>query len=162
MARNVSWYQDYYENKKIAVWAHNYHISDFESGVVGSMGNYLRYALGDQYATIGFLFSKGTFTAVTMEGENFSGLDTQTIDSDPKENSLNALMSYTELAAFSIEMNTIANYLTWFNAFEKGMQYFFIGSAYNNNPGEYYLNFDPDLYHYLIYFENTSASVLLN
>ena len=162
MAQNVSWYLNYFENSKIAVWAHNYHVSDFESGVVGTMGNYLRYYYGDQYATVGFMFSQGTFTAVTMEGEIFTGLDTQTIDTDPKENSLNMVMSYTDLPAFSIEVNALANYLAWYNAFEAGMEYFFIGSAYNNSPEDYYVNFDPDLYDYLIYFDQTSHSDLLN
>jgi hypothetical protein len=41
------------------------------------------------------------------------------------------------------------------------MQYFFIGSAYNNQPGDYYVSFDPDLYHYLVYFDETEASDLL-
>lgn len=162
MAQNVNWYLDYFDNSKIAVWAHNYHISDFESGVVGTMGNYLRYYYGYEYATIGFLFSQGTFTAVGMEGEDFTGLDIQTIDTAPKENSLNTLMSYTEHVAFSIELDALENYLAWYNAFEAGMQYFFMGSGYNNNPEDYYISFFPDLYDYLIYFENSTATVLLD
>lgn len=162
MAQNLSWYRDYFEDRKIAVWAHNYHVSAFESAAVSSMGNYLQYYYGNQYTSIGFLFSKGSFTAVGMEGETFTELGTQTIDTDPQEKSLNALMFHADQAAFSIEINTIANYLAWYNAFENGMQYFLIGSAYNNNPGDYYLNFDPDSYDYLIYFDQTTASVLLN
>ncbi|MEA3478376.1 MAG: erythromycin esterase family protein [Bacteroidota bacterium] len=162
MAENTSWLLDYFDNDKVVVWAHNYHISDFESGNMGTMGNYLRYALWDQYATVGFLFSRGTFTAVGMEGENFTELGTQSLDSIPRAGSLNALMSYTGEAAFSVEVDALANYLAWYNAFEKGMQYFFMGSGYNNRPGDYYVSFDPDLYHYLIYFDKSTASVLLN
>ena len=161
MAQNVNWYLDYLDNSKMAVWAHNYHISDFESGVVGSMGNYLRYYYGDQYATIGFLFSRGSFTAVGMEGETFTELGPQTIEANPKENSLNALMSHTDMPAFSIELDALSNYVAWYNAFEAFMEYFFIGSAFNNNPEDYYISFDPDLYHYMIYFDKTKASVLL-
>ena len=58
------------------------------------MGNCLSYKLGDQYVPIGFLFSQGTFTAVSMKGESYTGLETQTLDAVPKENSLNALMYY--------------------------------------------------------------------
>jgi erythromycin esterase len=161
MANNTAWLLDYFENNKVVLWAHNYHVSDFESGVLGTMGNYLSYRLGDQYAIIGFLFSQGSFTAVTMEGQDFTGLDTQTISDPPKENSINALMSYTELDAFSVEVASLQNYLGWYNAFEAGMEYFFIGSAYNNHPGDYYVSFFPDLYHYLIYFDKTNASELL-
>ena len=161
MAENVGWYLDYLDNAKIAVWAHNFHISDYESGSIGTMGNYLRYALWDKYATIGFLFSRGEFIAVGMEGDQFTELGTQSLDSIPEEGSLNALMSHTNLPAFSIKMRALNNYLVWYNAIEAGMEYFFIGSAYNNRPGDYYIPFDPFLYHYLIYFDKTSASALL-
>ena len=161
MAENVNWLRDYHDNEKIAVWAHNFHISDYEDGNIGTMGNYLRYALWDQYATVGFLFSRGTFTAVGMEGNTYTELGEQSLDSIPKAGSLNAIMYHTGKAAFSIEVDALANYVAWYNAFEIGMQYFFMGSAYNNRPGDYYVNFDPDLYHYLIYFENSTASELL-
>lgn len=160
MAQNTAWLLDYYDNEKIVVWAHNYHISNFESGVVGTMGNYLSYQLGDQYASVGFIFSQGTFTAVSMEGETFTA-ETQTLDSIPREGSLNALMSYTDQAAFSIDLEFLRNYLAWHNAFEKGMDYFFMGSGYTNHPGDYYVSFDPDLNDYLIYFNRSTASVLL-
>lgn len=160
MAQNTAWLLDYYDNEKIVVWAHNYHISNFESGVLGTMGNYLSYQLGDQYASVGFIFSQGTFTAVSMEGETFTA-ETQTLDSIPQEGSLNALMSYTNRAAFSIELEALRNYLAWHNAFEKGMDYFFMGSGYTNHPGDYYVSFDPDLYDYLIYFDRSTASALL-
>jgi erythromycin esterase len=162
MAENTAWLLDYFGDEKIVVWAHNYHISNFESGVVNTMGNYLSYQLGEQYATIGFLFSQGTFTAVGMEGENYTELGTQTLDTIPIANSLNAIMSYTGEPAFSIELEALQNYLGWYNSFEKGMEYFQMGAIYNNNPGDYYSNFDPDLYDYLIYFDRSTASVLLN
>jgi len=161
MAENTAWLLDYFENEKIVVWAHNYHISDFESGVLGTMGNYLSYRLGDQYVPIGFLFSQGTFTAVSWDGENYTGLETQTLDTPPKDNSLNALMSYTGEPAFSIEIEALYKYLGWYNAFEKGMEYFLMGSGYNNNPADYYVSFDPDLYQYIIYFDKSTASEML-
>ncbi len=161
MAENASWLLDYFENEKIVVWAHNYHISNLETGVIGTMGSYLSYELGDQYATLGFLFSQGTFTAVTMEGENFAELDIQTIDTAPRENSLNALMSYTNVPAFSVEIEALRNYLAWYNAFETGVEFFWMGSAYNNNPEDYYTTFDPLWFNYIIYFDRSTASNLL-
>jgi len=125
------------------------------------MGNYLSYQLRDQYAILGFLFSQGTFTAVGMEGETYTGLETQTLDTIPKENSLNALMSYTLEPAFFIDLVVLRNYLGWYNAFEDYMEYFQMGSVYNNNPEDYYSSFDPDYYHYMIYFDKSTASDLL-
>jgi len=162
MADNTAWLLDYFKDEKIVLWAHNYHISNYEYGVTGSMGNYLSYQLGDQYATIGFLFSQGTFTAVGMDGENFTALETQTLDTAPKENSLNAIMHYAGEPAFSIEIEALQNYLGWYNAFEKGIDFFSTGSAYNNHPEDYYSVFDPDWFHYIIYFDKSNASVLLN
>lgn len=161
MAQNTSWLLDYFDTEKVVVWAHNYHVSDFESGVLGTMGNYLKYQLGDQYVPVGFLFSQGTFTAAEMDGGEVTGFGTQILDTIPKENSLNALMSYASQAAFSVEVESLRNYLGWYNAFEAGLEYFFIGSAYNNRPLDYYISFDPDLYDYLIYFDKSTASDLL-
>ena len=125
------------------------------------MGNYLSYQLGDQYAILGFLFSQGTFTAVGMEGETYTELETQTLDTIPKENSLNALMSYTLEPAFFIDLDVLRNYLGWYNAFEEYMKYFQMGSVYNNNPEDYYSTFDPDWFNYMIYFDRSTASDLL-
>ncbi len=161
MAENTAWLLDYFDNEKVVLWAHNVHISNMEYGVTGTMGNYLSYQLGDQYAILGFLFSQGSFTAQGMEGENYTGLGKQILDSIPKENSLNALMSYTLEPAFFIDLDVLRNYLAWYNAFEEGMEYFQMGAVYNNNPGDFYSGFDPDYYHYMIYFDKSTASDLL-
>ena len=161
MAQNTSWLLEYFELEKVVVWAHNYHVSNFESAALGSMGNYLSYQWGDQYVPVGFLFSQGTFTAAGMEGDSYTELGTQALDSIPKTGSLNALMSHTGEDAFSVEIAALANYVAWYNAFENFMEYFFIGSAYNNRPEDYYINFDPDYYQYMIYFDKSTASVLL-
>ena len=161
MAENTVWLRDYFEGEKIVVWAHNGHIANLEYGNTGMMGNYLNYALGDEYATIGFLFSQGTFTAVGMEGSQSMGLETQTLDTLPRENSLNAIMSYTQEPAFSIELIRLQAYVNWFVAFNKDMEYFQMGAVYSNNPGDYYSTFDPFLFDYLIYFDRSTASVLL-
>ena len=162
MAENTAWLLDFFEGEKAVLWAHNWHISDYEYGNTGSMGNYLSYQLGDEYAILGFLFSQGSFTAVGMEGEQYTALETQTLDTLPKENSLNAIMSYTGEPAFSIELLRLQAYVNWFLAFNKDMEYFQIGAVYNNKPGDYYAQFDPFLFDYLIYFDKSTASVLLN
>ncbi len=161
MAENTKWLLDYFENDKLMLWAHNGHIANWEYGSTGSMGNYLSYALGDQYVPIGFLFSQGTFTAYGTNGEGIAALLPQTLDTIPKENSLNAIMSYTGVPAFSIELAAIRNYVLWYKAFDAGLEYFQIGSVYTNEPADYYSLFDPDFFQYIIYFDKSTASVLL-
>lgn len=161
MAENTLWLRDYFDGEKIVVWAHNGHIADMEYGNTGMMGNYLSYALADDYCTLGFLFSQGSFTAVGTEDSQHSGLGVQVLDTIPKENSLNAIMSYTQEPAFSIEIKRLQSYLNWFVAFNKDLQYFQMGAVYNNKPGDYYSTFDPFYFDYLIYFDKSTASVLL-
>jgi hypothetical protein len=71
-------------------------------------------------------------------------------------------MSYAREPAFSIELLRLQAYVNWFLAFNKHMEYFQIGAVYNNIPGDYYSTFDPFLYDYLIYFDKSTASVLLD
>jgi erythromycin esterase-like protein len=162
MAENTAWLSEYFKGENIVVWAHNWHISDYGYGNTGTMGNYLSNKLGDEYATIGFLFSQGTFTAVGMEGDQYTEVATQTLDTIPIENSLNAIMSYTQEPAFSIELRRLQAYTNWFIAFNDDMEYFSMGAVYNNEPGDYYSHFDPFFFDYLIYFDRSTASVPLN
>ena len=53
------------------------------------------------YATLGFLFSKGSFTAVTQVGDKFQGINTQTLEDDPKLGSLNDVMFRAKAEVFS-------------------------------------------------------------
>ena len=66
MAENVEWLAtERYPRAKIALWAHNFHVS--ASGgpnVYESMGTYLRRQFGADYYTIGQTFGSGTIRAV--------------------------------------------------------------------------------------------------
>ena len=82
MAKNTGWLHRYFDDAKIVLWAHNFHVSDFASA--GSMGHYLKADFPGDYVTLGFLFSKGSFTAVTQVGDTFQGINTQALEDDPK------------------------------------------------------------------------------
>ena len=69
MAKNTGWLHNYFNEAKIVLWAHNFHVSDYRSA--GSMGHHLKTDFPGDYTTLGFLFSKGFFTAVTQSGINF-------------------------------------------------------------------------------------------
>lgn len=164
MAENAVWMSDYFEGKKIVLWAHNAHIakSSIFFNNSGSLGYYLNLKLNDNYVPIGFLFSKGTFNAVGKEGNQYTGLKTQVLDSDPLENSLNYIMSQCEEPAYSVKISHLTNHQEWFDALcFDNIQYFEIGSAFNYVPQDYYSRFNPAYFNYLIYFDNSTATVIL-
>jgi erythromycin esterase len=63
MADNLLWIRQREHGAKIAVWAHNYHIS---RGTRFTMGTHLARALGASYRPIGFAFGGGTYRAFDM------------------------------------------------------------------------------------------------
>ena len=63
MAANVKWIQEHESklgNDKVMLWAHNTHVS-FMDDFTQSMGKNLKEMYGDEYYSIGFEFSRGSF-----------------------------------------------------------------------------------------------------
>jgi len=63
MATNVKWIQEHESklgNDKVMLWAHNTHVS-FMDDFTQSMGKNLKEMYGDEYYSIGFEFSRGSF-----------------------------------------------------------------------------------------------------
>lgn len=163
MAENTAWLLDYFKGKKVVVWAHNAHIANNSSySGSGSLGNNLKLKLTDNYATVGFLFSRGTFTAVGMQGDQYTSLESQVINTDPKENSLNYVMDQCKESVFSIKIGNLLNHKEWYDEiYYNNMQYFQMGAVYNNVPENYYSTFSPGFFDYIIYFDISNASVIL-
>ncbi len=160
MAENTSWFLDYYD-EKIVTWAHNGHIandSHYNGG--SSMGYHLRNEHGDNYTTIGFLFSKGTFTAVGHDGQQFTSLETQSIDEEPSINSINYIMSKSEPLVFSIEIQDLQKHNEWNNSIDN-LVYFQIGSVFIVRPENHYSTFNSSFFDRIIYIENSTATKLL-
>jgi erythromycin esterase len=66
MAENIEWLATHeYPQAKIALWAHNGHISAGSSGYQ-SMGSYLRARFGSDYYAIGQTFGGGTVRAIVQ------------------------------------------------------------------------------------------------
>jgi erythromycin esterase len=159
MAENAAWLLDYFDGKKVVIWAHNGHIANDDKYV--SMGYHLNTKMANNYANIGFLFSKGTFTARGMTGNQITDAEEQVIDVDPKENSINFVMSRSKESVFSVKNVYLQNYREWNEAFSNKMQYFQIGSVFNNLPQSYYSVYNPSFFDYVIYFDRSIASVIL-
>lgn len=162
MAENTAWLNEYFDGKKIVLWAHNGHIANNPNyGGSGSVGYHLTQDFANDYTTIGFLFSRGSFTAVGQEGEQFTGLREQVINMNPKINSLNFVMSQSKEPVFALKIGDLQKYSEWNDAFTNGMEVFEIGSVFNNNLKDYYFEFNPTFFDYIIYFDKSTASVLL-
>lgn len=160
MAENTAWYHQYFDEKKMALWGHNYHIANSAYGK-GSMGHHLREEFGDDYVSVGFLFSRGSFTAVGVEGENSNGKGTHVIKTAPITNSINAVMSHAKEPVFSLNIAELEKHSEWNDAFGNRMKSLQIGATFNNNPEHYYFEYDPDYFDQIIYFDNTTASIPL-
>lgn len=159
MAQNTAWLLDYFDGQKIVIWAHNAHVAKNPNyGGGRSQGSHLQQMFGAEYAVVAFLFSKGTFTAFRPG----SGVGVQSLLTEPWVNSLNGIMSGTEEKVFSVKMLDLQNSVPWVEAFNQGLPYFQIGSTFSNNIESFYHNLNRNLYDYIIYFDNTNHSVLLN
>lgn len=65
MANNVKWIQEHegkLGNDKVMLWAHNIHVSSMDD-IYKYMGKNLKEMYGDEYYSIGFEFSRGSFNA---------------------------------------------------------------------------------------------------
>jgi erythromycin esterase len=159
MAENAAWLLDYFNGKKVVIWAHNAHIANDPKSI--SLGYHLNMKMANNYAKIGFLFSKGTFTARGMTGDQLTDAKEQVIDVDPKENSINFVMFQSKESVFSVKNVYLKNYREWNEAFANNIQYFQIGAVFNNLPQSYYSVYSPTFFDYIIYFDRSTASVIL-
>ena len=162
MAENAAWLHDYFDGKKIFLWAHNGHIARNSDYYLksASMGDYLGQDLGDKYIAIGQLFSKGSFNALGYSGGNYTGPVSFTIHDDPKPNSLNAILYNCRTADFALKMSDLQSNEIWTSLFifPKIVPILSVGAVYTGNPANYYATFYPRYFDYLFYLDNTSAS----
>lgn len=156
MADNTSWLLDHIDNSKVVLWAHNFHVSNMNTA--GATGYYLKTDFPDDYSTIGFFFSKGHFTARTQSGNQFLGLATQSLETDPIPGSLNDVMYRVRSDAFAVTVAALATHPEWVNAFSGDIRAFQIGAVYNNNPASYYGTFKAEYFDRVIYIERTTAA----
>ncbi|MEL6252570.1 MAG: erythromycin esterase family protein [Bacteroidota bacterium] len=103
-----------------------------------------------------FGFTKGRFTAF---GSNIPG--TKRIDESPPSDSYKYIFHNSETSAFVIELPRMSdkNLRKWFVLDKKSLQ---LGSVYQSPTVQYYqLTPLTQYYDYLIYFDETTNSVLL-
>ena len=164
MAENAIWIsENIADNGKVSLWGHNAHMAkDPGYGIGGSMGNQLRRQVRDDYQVMGFGFSKGEFTAVTLVNGNYTNLATQRITVEPLKPSFNFLFHHASVADFYINPKELQQNEPWKSYLISPRRFLSIGSIYNNQAGTYYRSVDLDFaYDGIIYLRETMASVLL-
>jgi erythromycin esterase len=161
MAENVMWLLDYFENGKIAIWAHNYHVSNTESYGGGSMGFHLKDSINDDYKILGFSFSRGSFTAVGMVGNNYTGLRAHTITNSPKEGSLNEIFSRSVNEVFAVSIDDLIPDTDWISLFKSYVLMLGIGAVFGGDLENYYSPINGEYYDLFIYFDTTQPSMIL-
>lgn len=159
MAQNTGWLHDYFNGAKIVLWAHNSHVSDWMEA--GTIGHHLKADFPGNYTTLGFLFSTGSFTARTRVDGQLTGPQTVALEDNPKSGSVNDVMSRAEADVFTVALSDLQKHSDWRQAFLGGMDYFQIGALYENKPAEHYLTFKVDFFDRLVYFNSTTATVLI-
>jgi len=157
MAENTMWLPKYFQDEKVVLWAHNYHVSRTDNGP--SMGKVMSNNYGANYHIIGFTFSTGGFTAVAYDGTKYLGLRTFELTKTPETNSINYLFSKAAPTNFAINLFELADQAQWTSLFLTQLPtYISIGSVFNNVPEDYYTTFYSAHYHDLIHIEKTTAA----
>lgn len=162
MAENALWIANFFgSDAKITLWAHNAHIArDSTIFGDGSMGFHLYNQLNDQYQAVGFGFSQGSFTAIDAKG--LRQLKTHRITAVPRRDSINFLFHQASQPNYSFHLDNIPQGSGWSNWLNEVRPFLMIGASFDGKPDHYYLIINLcEHYNWLIYFDNTNASQIL-
>ena len=160
MAENTAWISEYFEGAKTILWAHNYHVSKASTNGFRTQGDYLKEMMQANYASIGFMFNRGQFNAISQVNGQNTGLKMFMITSEAKDRSFNYIFSHIENSVFSVAVSDLKQFESW-NSSIASLEYIQIGAVYNGKIDDYYYPFDADHFDQLIYFDNTIASHFL-
>ncbi len=159
MANNSLWASDLFgKDTKVALWAHNFHVSNDES--LCSMGFYLKEELQEKYQIIGFAFSLGRFTAMNV----FGFLTIYNIKQIPKLGSFNYVFHRARYDNFILRESDIitdSDFDKWISQPRLFLQ---IGAGFTYfYPRKFY--YSPtdlkEMYDVAIYWDRTKAAVQL-
>jgi erythromycin esterase len=163
MAENTEWLLDQTgAGAKIVLWAHNYHVSVASNGP--SMGWYLRQRYGNEMVIFGFSFYQGSFNAYgyTSATGQYGPLTAHRVLPPPTESYeyhfRSAEIEKMFLVLRGIQPGAATNWIFGPRPFRS------IGAIYDDiNPRLFFYEARlPEEFDALIYFQNTSPSVLLS
>ena len=154
MAENTGWLLDYLgEGESMALWAHNFHMADFDS--YGAMGKWLKERFDEDYQVVGFSFSTGYFISTAPS----AGIRSFFIEETPKNQSINQLFHLSEQDNFILLLDQLPNDGVLKDWLSDQQGFLSIGSLYNGNPNFYYTDIQlTKLFDVMIHFEQTLSS----
>jgi erythromycin esterase len=163
MAENVLWILEQEgPDAKIVLWAHNFHVG-VDPISARTMGSHLRQEYQDDMVIVGFSFFRGSFNAKNFNMWNGIGDLTSHTAGPPPEDSYShyfhgANMPRMILGLDGVDFNTGGTY--WLPGPRRFRS---IGALYDDsNPLNYFYDARlPVEYDVIVYFENTTPSVLL-
>ena len=155
MALNTDWILEQNPGAKMAIWAHNYHVSR----VPGAQGSHLARWYGASYVVLGFAFHEGKFSALpVLPNGSFGPLRNDNVAATSFPGSVEYALHQTGLPRFILDLRAARTenggaWLLGANEFRE------IGAIANDG-----FTVRPTLttdYDALIYFDQTNASALL-
>ena len=164
MAENAQWLLDQAAaDSMIVLWAHNGHVSASITG--GSMGSFLRSVYGGTMVVLGFDFYGGSFNAVSWNlatGTATGPLTSHHVEKPPSD-SYEYLFRGAGIPRFMLDLRRIPTgdpASSWIHGPRKFRS---IGAIYDaKSPQSFYYSVQlPRVFDVLVYFQDTSPSVLL-
>jgi len=177
MAENAAWLLDQAgPEAKMVIWAHNYHVSTFvqvpsedESSAnqltldftYPLMGVYLRERYGSDFVSVGFDFGSGSFNAYPLIGDGEFRIRTFEAASF-LPNSYEELLSLAGLPQYYLDLRSVPDTGPAGMWFSQPGQFRNISGYYDAGQSgkAYLLAMVPDIFDILIYFDETSPTVV--
>jgi len=155
MAANVDWMRDWLENERIALWAHNGHLT--KEGSFFSMGKHMAIDYEEDYKSIGFGFANGSFQAVAADYPQ--GLKDHNI-LEARCSSANAVLGGVENDNYYLIFNDLEENSPSFDYFNDAQRWLQIGSLYSEGFLDIYYRSEnlPISFDAIIFFKTTTAA----
>lgn len=158
MSENVLWLLKNKSNgEKIALWAHNIHISKAKSEDFYSMGYHLKEAIGSQYYSLGFAFNEGSVRIMDFKGtRRFIPFN---YGSSTFEQSYEFIFKNCNAANFFLDINVARQNTILATFFEHFPYSRIIGAVYqSDSKKDYFKQPLMESYDGLIFFRTTTAA----
>ncbi len=167
MTQNIVDLMDDLGEQRYAFWAHNIHIANYhpyrpEKFTKNTVGYFLKEEYGDKYLSIGFGFTQGTFSAVSLDSNRVTeGLE---IIEDPPESSFNYICENTNLDNYLIPMYLIEVNGELGRKLDQSMDFLHITSSFKEEwRSDLYIGkINLKDYDYMIYFKRAHHTEIID
>lgn len=157
MAANVKWIQEHESklgNDKVMLWAHNLHVS-YMDDIYKYMGKNLKEMYADEYYSIGFEFTRGSFNA-------HNDMSTETLTRFDIDNNATEYLVYkfdkTNIPISFLDFNSASKSEEVSKMLSKNQTFSLITAFYDETISKSFQYIPKNLYDGLIYIKETTPS----